>query len=250
MFIALAHKVHKDDDGKFVVYDYYRLMKARLTPDGKKRNECLLGLGQLEGLTKRERNELADMLTSMIERGQTVMSFNPRLYEFAMEFYVKYREKHPAAESDPVLRREAERKEAERRRDLVTVSLKSVVQKQARTIGPEAVCRSTVEMLKIREFLLSKGWNRDEVKLALVQIIARAIYPYSELKTVRCMKENSALLEMFKLPAKMATKDAFYQGALRLWEVHREMEDFLHSRVKSMFGLEEKVLLFDITYAE
>ena len=247
MFITKARKFNKDTDGRYVAYDYYRLTKARLTPDGKKHNEFPLCLGPLDGLTRRERDELADMLTVMIEQGQALMSFNPRLYELAMGFYVKYREKHPAEEYDPVLRAEAERKEAERRRDLVTVSLKSVVQKQARTIGPEAVCRSTVEALKIRKFLSSKGWSHDEVNLALVQIIARAIYPFSELKTVRCIKENSALLEMFRLPRKMVNKDTFYQGAIRLWEVHREMEDFLHNRVRSMFGLEERILLFDIT---
>lgn len=43
--------------------------------------------------------------------------------------------------------------------------------------------------------------------MALTQIIARAIYPYSELKTVRCLKGNSALLEMFKLDRDRVTKD-------------------------------------------
>ena len=110
-------------------------MKARITPEGKKRNDQVMALGPLEGLTRRERDELADMLTVMIEQGQSVMSFTAKLYELAMGFYVKFRETHPAEDYDPVLRREAERKEAERRRDLVTVRLSSLVQKQARTIG-------------------------------------------------------------------------------------------------------------------
>jgi len=252
MFITKARKFHKDDDGRYVAYDYYRLTKARLTPEGKKRNEYLLCLGALEGMTKAERNELADMLTVMIEEGQGVMSFNPVLYEKAMEFYLKYRESRPAEESDPVLRAEAERREAERRRDLVTIRLSSLVQKQARTIGPEAVCRSTLCLLKVREFLSSRGWSREQADLALMQIIARAIYPFSELKTVRYLQGNSALLEMFKIERRKVTKDALYQSAQRLWEVHREMEDFLHERVRSMFNLEEKILLLDIsnTYFE
>jgi transposase len=252
MFITKARKFHKDDDGRYVAYDYYRLTKARLTPEGKKRNEHLLCLGTLEGMTKAERNELADMLTVMIEEGQSVMSFNPVLYEKAMEFYLKYRESRPAEESDPVLRAEAERREAERRRDLVTIRLSSLVQKQARTIGPEAVCRSTLCLLKVREFLSSRGWSREQADLALMQIIARAIYPFSELKTVRYLQGNSALLEMFKIERRKVTKDALYQSAQRLWEVHREMEDFLHERVRSMFNLEEKILLLDIsnTYFE
>ncbi len=252
MFITKARKFHKDDDGRYVAYDYYRLTKARLTPEGKKRNEHLLCLGALEGMTKAERNELADMLTVMIEEGQGVMSFTPVLYEKAMAFYLKYRESRPAEESDPVLRAEAERREAERRRDLVTIRLSSLVQKQARTIGPEAVCRSTLCLLKVREFLSSRGWSREQADLALMQIIARAVYPFSELKTVRYLQGNSALLEMFKIERRKVTKDALYQSAQRLWEVHREMEDFLHERVRSMFNLEEKIILLDIsnTYFE
>ena len=237
----------RQEDGTYLGHDVYRLTKSFRDSTGKERKTHVLYLGSLDGLTKSDRQELASMLTQMIERRQAVMSDNTSLYEMAMEFYLKYRETKYAHEDDPVLRAEAERKERERRRDLVTVRLSSLVQKQARTIGPEAVCRSTLSVLKIREFLNSKGWSRKQVDLALMQIIARAIYPHSELKTVRYLQGNSALLEMFKLERRKVTKDALYQSAQRLWEVHREMEDFLHERVCSMFHLEEKILLLDIT---
>ena len=246
MYITKGRKYHKQADGRYAAYDYFRLTRKRYDASGKEKPEHFC-LGQLGGLTKSDRNELADMLTVMIERGERPLSFNASLNELAMEFYLKYRESRPAAEFDPVLRAEAERREADRRRDLVTVRLSSLVQKQARTIGPEAVCRSTLSMLKIRDFLNSRGWSREQVDLALMQIIARAIYPYSELKTVRYLQGNSALLEMFKLKRRKVTKDALYQSAERLWEVHREMEDFLHERVTNMFHLEEKILLLDIT---
>ncbi len=251
MYITKARKYHKDSDGKNVAYDYFRLTRKRYDQYGKQKVDHFC-LGQLEGLTKCDRDELADMLTVMIEQGQRVMSFNPVLYEMAMDFYMRYRETHPAEDYDPVLRQEAERKEAERRRDLVTISIGSIIQKQARTIGPEAICRSTANTLMIREFLCSKGWSREQADLTLMQIIARAIYLFSELKTVRCLRDNLALLEMFRLDRKKVMKDALYQSAIRLWEVHREMEDFLHERVRSMFNLEEKILLLDIsnTYFE
>ena len=246
MYITKGRKYHKQADGSYTAYDYFRLTRKRYDASGKEKTEHFC-LGQLEGLTKSERNELADMLTVMIERGERSLSFSASLNELAMEFYLKYRESRPAAEFDPVLRAEAERREAERRRDLVTIRLSSLVQKQARTIGPEAVCRSTLSMLKVREFLNSMGWSREQADLALMQIIARAIYPYSELKTVRYLQGNSALLEMFRLNRRKVTKDALYQSAERLWEVHREMEDFLHERVTNMFHLEEEILLLDIT---
>ena len=239
----------KQEDGKYLGYDAYRLTKSYRDSTGKERKRHVLYLGRLEGLTKAERNALAWMLTRMIEDRQAVMSDNPTLYEMAMGFYLKYRETKYAQEDDPVLKAEAERKERERRRDLVTVRLDSLVQKEARTIGPEAICRSTENVLKIRHFLNSKGWSREETDLALMQIVARAIYPFSELKTVRCLQGNSALLEMFKMDRARVTKDALYESARRLWEVHKDMEDFLHDRVRSMFNLEEKILLMDISNA-
>ena len=252
MYISKAKKYKQLEDGSIVAYDYYRLTKKYRDGKGNPRSRSVLCLGTLEGFTKAERNELADMLTVMIEQGQSVMSFNPALYEKAMELYVKYRESKWALENDPVLREEAARKERERMKDMVTIRLDSLTQRRARTIGPEAICRSTACVLGIREFLNSKGWSREDVDLALMQIIARAIYPFSELKTVRCLQGNSALLEMFKMDRARVTKDALYESARRLWEVHKDMEDFLHDRVRSMFNLEEKILLMDIsnTYME
>jgi len=249
MYISKAKKYKQLEDGSIVAYDYYRLTKKYRDGKGNPRSRSVLCLGTLEGFTKAERNELADMLTVMIEQGQSVMSFNPALYEKAMELYVKYRESKWALENDPVLREEAARKERERMKDMVTIRLDSLTQRRARTIGPEAICRSTACVLGIREFLNSKGWSREDVDLALMQIIARAIYPFSELKTVRCLQGNSALLEMFKMDRARVTKDALYESARRLWEVHKDMEDFLHDRVRSMFNLEEKILLMDISNA-
>ncbi len=252
MLITKKKSFIKQEDGTYLGHDVYRLTKSYRDSDGKERKSHVLYLGRLEGLTRADRKELAYMLTEMIEHRQAVLSDNSALYEMAMEFYLKYRETKYALEDDPVLKAEAERKERERRRDLVTVRLSSLVQKQARTIGPEAICRSTACMLGIREFLNSKGWSREQVDIALMQIIARAIYPFSELKTVRYLRGNSALLEMFKLDGRRVTKDALYKSAHRLWDVHREMEDYLHERVRSMFALEEKILLLDIsnTYME
>ncbi len=249
MYITKAKKFRQLADGSIEAYDYYRLTKKYRDCKGIPRSRSVLCLGTLDGFTKAERNELADMLTVMIEEGQSVMCFNPALYEKAMELYVKYRGSKWAQENDPVLIKEAARKERERLRDCVTIRLDSLTQQQARTIGPEAICRSTACMLKIREFLNSRRWSREEVDLALMQIIARAIYPFSELKTVRYLRENSALLEMFKMDKAKVTKDVLYNSARRLWDVHKDMEDFLHDRVRSMFNLEEKILLMDITNA-
>ena len=229
------------------VTDYYRLTKSYRDAKGVKHSRSVLCMGTLDGFTARERDELADLLTIMIEKGEYMMHENRQLQEKAMELYTKYRESKYARENDPILIAESERKKREMMRDAVTIKLSSLTQHEARAIGCENLCNSTLRMLKIREYLTMRGWDRFDIDVALMQIIARAIYPYSELKTVRFLRENTALAEIFKIPKEKITKDLLYQSAQRLWDEHRGLEDWLHERVCSIFNIEEKILLFDIT---
>lgn len=247
MYISKAKKYRDQGDGTAIAYDYYRLTKSYIDKDGRTRHRSVLCLGELPGFDKDERNRLASMLTTMIEDGQSVMCDNQKLYEEAMSQYVKYCSSRYAQENDPRLIAERKAREEEERRKAVAVKLETLTQHEARIIGCENLCNSTMRMLGVRKYLNSKGWKHEDVNLALMQIIARAIYPYSELKTVRYLRENTALAEMFGIPKEKITKDALYKSARRLWEEHLGLEDWLHDRVCSMFGIEEKILLFDIT---
>ena len=249
MYISKAKKYHDRGDGTAIAYDYYRLTKSYTDKEGKTKHRSVLCLGELPGFDKDERNELASMLTTMIEDGQSVMCDNRKLYEEAMSQYVKYRASRYAQENDPRLIAERKAREEEERKNAVAVRLDTLTQHEARAIGSENLCNSTVRMLGIREYLMHRGWTAGQTNLALMQIIARAIYPYSELKTVRYLRENTALAEMFGISKGKITKDALYKSAMRLWDEHRGLEDWLHNRVCSMFGIEEKILLFDITNA-
>lgn len=209
MYISKAKKYRDQGDGTAIAYDYYRLTKSYIDKDGKTKHRSVLCLGELPGFDKDERNRLAAMLTTMIEDGQSVMCDNRKLYEEAMSQYVKYRGSKYAQENAPRLIAERKAREEEERKKAIAVKLETLTQHEARIIGCENLCNSTMRMLDIRKYLTSRGWKRDQINFALMQIIARAIYPYSELKTVRYLRENTALAEMF--------------------------------------GIEEKILLFDIT---
>ena len=249
MYISKARKYHEQGDGTAIGYDYYRLTKSYIDKDGKTRHRSVLCLGELPGFSKEERDSLARMLTTMIEEGQSVMCGNRKLYEEAMSQYVKYRSSRYAQENDPRLIAERKAREEEERKKAIAVRLDTLTQHEARIIGCENLCNSTMRLLEIRKYLNSKGWTHEQADLAVMQIIARAIYPYSELKTVRYLRENTALAEMFGIAREKITKDALYKSARLLWEEHRGLEDWLHSRVCSLFGIEEKILLFDITNA-
>ena len=217
MYISKAKKYRDQGDGTAIAYDYYRLTKSYIDKDGKTKHRSVLCLGELPGFDKDERNRLAAMLTTMIEDGQSVMCDNKKLYEEAMSQYVKYRSSKYAQENDPRLIAERKVREEEERKKAVAVKLETLTQHEARIIGCENLCNSTMRMLDIRKYLTSRGWKRDQINFALMQIIARAIYPYSELKTVRYLRENTALAEMFGIEEKILLFDitnSYFEGKM------------------------------------
>ena len=247
MFISKIPKYRQRADGTIEKYDYYRLSENRRDAEGKIRKRTVVNLGELPGYTKAGRNELGSLLEEMITTGSCRMSEDASVYDDAVKFYAHWRDLHPKSSSAVAPGSSLEQALESQRRDIVTICLDKLTNHEPRVIGPEVVCRSTANRLGLMEFLLSNGFDRQEAELAVMQVIARAIYPYSEYRTVKYLRENTALAEMFHIPKEKLTKDALYKSALRLWDVHRRMEDWLHERVTSMFHLEEKILLLDIT---
>ena len=246
VFISKIPKYRESPDGPIEKYDYFRLSENWRDAEGKIRKRTVVNLGELPGYTKSGRKELGRLLEEMITAGSCRVSEDAAIYDDAVKFYARWLDLHPKS-SAKIPDGSLEQALESHRRDIVTISLSKVTNHEPRVIGPEAICRSTANRLGLMEFLLSNGFDRLEAELAVMQIIARAIYPYSEYRTVRYLKDNTALAEMFHIPKEKLTKDALYKSALRLWDVHRRMEDWLHERVTSMFHLEEKILLLDIT---
>ena len=96
-----------------------------------------------------------------------------------------------------------------------------------REIGAEWLCHNTWGKLQLTELLLTQGFTEEEAKLAATQVISRAVYPASELKTTRWIKENSAVCELTGYDMEKLTKDKLYQSALHLYEVKDALEKHL-----------------------
>ena len=95
--------------------------------------------------------------------------------------------------------------------------------------------------------LLSAGFTREQADLAATQVISRAVYPASELKTTSWIKENSAVSELTGYDMENLTKDKLYQSALHLYEVKDTIEKHLSRRTNELFDLEDKIILYDLT---
>jgi hypothetical protein len=127
------------------------------------------------------------------------------------------------------------------------VDLDTIKHKDVREIGTEWMGYQCLEQLKIADFLRTLGWNQLQIQLTLTQIISRAVYPSSELKTTRWIKENSAICEITGYPIEKITKDKLYENALALYEIKDRLEQHLSRRTNELFDIEDKIILYDLT---
>lgn len=127
------------------------------------------------------------------------------------------------------------------------VAIDTIQHSNVREIGAEWICYNTWNKLQITDFLQSQGWTETQIQLAATQIISRAVYPASELKTSSWIKENSAICEVTGYDMEQITKDKLYTSALKLYDVKDGLEKYLSNRTNTLFELEDKIMLFDLT---
>lgn len=123
----------------------------------------------------------------------------------------------------------------------------SIKHNEVREIGSEWIGHQTLNKLHLQDFLESLGWSEEKIQLSYTQIISRAVYPFSEFKTTRCIKESSAVCELTGYPIEKMTKDKLYQNALSLYGIKDELEQYLSNRTNELFDIQDKIILFDLT---
>ena len=123
----------------------------------------------------------------------------------------------------------------------------SIKNKDAREVGAEWMCYQALEQLHSKEILAYLGWDDEMIHLAETQIIRRAIYPYSENRTSRWIRENSAICEVTSYPIENITKDKLYKSVLDLYRIKDSLEQYFSKRTNELFDLQDKIILYDLT---
>ena len=116
-----------------------------------------------------------------------------------------------------------------------------------REIGAENICHTTWDKLQLTELLPANGFTDEQAQLACTQVISRAVYPASKLKTTSWIKENSAVCELTGQDMDKLTKDKLYESALHLYKIKDSLEKHLSNRTNELFDLEDKIILYDLT---
>jgi len=133
------------------------------------------------------------------------------------------------------------------KKDIDTVDLNTLKNKDVREVGAEWLSLQAVRQLGIDKYLTSKDWNDQDIALAMSHIISRAVYPASELKTLRFMEDNSSVCELTGFDIEKLTKDQLYRISQKLFEEKLGLENYLSKKTNDLFDLQDEIILYDLT---
>jgi Transposase DDE domain len=214
---------------------YYRLVESYRNIDNRVCHQQILNIGFWEDTDVDQKNKVVRQLRARF-RNQS------ELFEETDQLVIHYVEKFWR---QIVASGKYDFEKAEKMHKMV--DLNTIQHSNVREIGAEWMCYNTWNELKLTEFFTNLGWSDEKIKLATTQVISRAIYPASELGTVRWIKENSAICDVTGYDEEKMTKDKLYQSSLALFEVKDCLEKHLSKRTNELFDLQDKIILFDLT---
>ena len=193
-------------------------------------------MGFMEDATPQQLNRIQKLLTGKYERKEALFEQqeDPVVEKYVSELWQRI-----------VASKQLDIVPAEKLSRMVNAD--TLQHSNVREIGAEHICHQAWDKLQLTPLLLSAGFTGEQAMLAATQVIGRAVYPASELKTARWMQENSAVCELTGYDMGKLTKDKLYQSALHLYEVKDVLEKHLSKRTNELFDLEDKIILYDLT---
>jgi len=250
MFIREVVKRNRGHEKEFI---YHRLMESVRTAKGP-RQRLLLDLGKLE-IPRMEWKALANRIEEILT-GQESFVKPPRHIEDLARHYAQalvhqgLRSVPGGAADVPVTAAGAApggSPQGQAPADFQTVDMHSLTPSRVRTIGAEALGLYGFEKLGFPRTLQSLGFTDAQVDLAALLIIGRLVYPASELKTARWARDVSAVGELLGTDFSHVSANALYRASDTLMARRGTIEESLARDEKRLYGLEEKIILYDLT---
>lgn len=218
------------------VEGYYRLVESYRNIYGRICHKTLINIGFIEYEIE-TLNSIRRILQNRLEQTVSLFEETDELaIKYADEYWMELVKTGKIDISDQAM---------EKTKRMVDID--SIKHKNAREIGAEWMCYQALEQLQIKEKLTKQGWEAENIQLAITQIISRAIYPFSENRTSRWIKENSAICEVTGYPIEKISKDKLYKSALDLIKEKDELEQHLSKRTNELFDLQDRIILYDLT---
>ena len=230
MFIKTVTKRNRYSPKQF---KYQCLVESVRTPKGPRHN-YLLNLGKLT-LPKSQWPLLTKRIEQIIHGQKTLFRGDPEIERLA-NYYAQ-----------ELLRRSEVEYSTSDGGNYETVDLNSLGNSRVRTVGAEHVALSYFRKLGLDKLLSECGFSKRAVDVATLLVIGRLVSPGSERHTHCWAQHISALDEMLDTDFSHLSLNTLYRVAKKMLEVKDEIEKHLCSRERDLFGLEENIILYDLT---
>ncbi|MCK4554942.1 IS1634 family transposase [Candidatus Parcubacteria bacterium] len=232
--------IKKDRKGK-KKYPHYRLCESYRLND-KVRHRTIINVGRLDDLKDYERKILADRIEQTISGQLNIFLEIPgNIEKYAQDIVKKIIDKNSL---DIIKYPE---KDSIRDKDFVEVDINSVENHDIREIGAEWITKQTMDKLGIADLLISLGYDKRSIAIAHLNWISRTINPLSELGTEKWLNRSTALCELFNLDSKKISRFHLYEAGRKLYKNKDDIGKYLSSKTNQLFGLNDKIILYDLT---
>lgn len=251
MYIRAVKKQRSETSKVFYQYTLAQTIRV----EGKVKQRAILYLGSDPLLEdKANRSIVLDLLKAKIYGHTDLFSQQVEgnkapasLVKLADELYEKYLIKY----GDTPSKNQASIPPAPDKAEYHNIDILGLEIKDVKSFGAEHLCKQVLDKLQLRDCFSSLGITEKQSDKALLSIAARAIFSSSEHKTAQILQANSSLQECFGIGQAITHKQLYAVTDTLL--AHKEKIDaFLYKRISSLFDLEDKLVIFDIsnTYFE
>ncbi|MFN2246219.1 MAG: IS1634 family transposase [Candidatus Promineifilaceae bacterium] len=233
MFIRkVLHKNKKNRKEYFT----YKLVESVRTERGPRQRD-VLNLGASFNLAMEQWKDLANCIETELTGQRPLFDYPKKLRALARKY----------ARAIIHQRSEAIDERHDIPADYQVVDVNSVDSEDIRTVGAEHVVYETIKELGLDRKLRSFGLTRMQLSLALGMIAGRIIFPGSERATHQWLLERSALDELMGVDFSGVSLDGAYKAGDLLLKNKEAIEEHLRQTEGQLFGLDEKIILYDLT---
>ena len=216
-------------------YFTFKLVESVRTEQGP-RQQDLLNLGTDFDLPVVEWKDLTMRIKELITGQQSILTYTSVVEALSRSCVRKIIRKQFSVVSD-------EQASA----DYHTVDINSIENEDVRSIGSEHVVYQTIKELELDKKLEELMFSKSEIDTALGVITGKLINPSSERKTHKWLQHISAIDELMDTDFNMLSQYKVYKVSDTLLKNKAAIEKHLRLKECNLFGLEEKIILYDLT---
>jgi len=226
---------------------YYRLKETYRDSAGIVRSRILLSPGFIKGLSGKQLRDVSVGLTHRMEHKDETDLFGDahEAHESPVKEWIDSLWDMMVSQNKIDIDRKKDDLRIRAERNLLFGD--TLEGKEAREMGAEWCCYQAVEQLGVAGLLRREGWDEPFISKALASLITRTVYHASEYKSLRIMRENSAVCELFGFPASELNTHNIYDIPLEFYKIKQSLESHLSNKTNHLFNLQDKIVLFDLT---